>query len=344
MALLIAEGWDLFNSNGTNLSSFSGSGWTSGGTNQLQTSNTEQRNGTCCMGLNSSNSFGFGAQIPMLATSANVAFGFAHKMSSHQSSSATRRPAGCGVATTAGDVVVASYDSATDKLLLWINGSIVFTTTGTYALNVYYYIEVTYNGTTGAYEMFVDGTSVTSGTGALTGVTFDRLVITSGQGLGSSSSGNVYFDDIYVSDGTRYGDIVVEYAFPDADTANADWTLASGTDGFAMVDNAPPNPAEYIESSTTNDISDFDVPDPTATVFQVFAVMVTTVALRTGASTEDYQPRLISNGTAGTGATHVAPQTTPAYTRDIFDTDPDTGIAWTPSGVSGLQVGVEKTS
>jgi hypothetical protein len=344
MALLQAEGWDLFPTNGATLASFTGSGWNSGGTNELIISTSQQRNGSACVGLTSNNAFGFGANINLEATSTTVAFGFAHKMLTHQSSSTSRRPAGLGVLTSTGEFVCASYDYLLDKFVLWVDGTLIFTSAATYSLGIYYYLEVTYNGTTGAWEMFVDNASIGSGTATLTGVTFDRIGIYSGQGIGASSSGQVYFDDVYVSDGTRYGDIVVEYSFPDTDTANADWTPASGADGFAMVDNAPANPAQYIETSTINDISDFDVADPTATVFQVFAVMVTSVALRTGASVEEFNTRLISGATVGVGATNVAPQTTAAYRRDIFDTDPDTGIAWTPAGVSGLQVGVEKTS
>tara|TARA_R110000796_G_scaffold61138_1_gene141603 strand:- start:11841 stop:12875 length:1035 start_codon:yes stop_codon:yes gene_type:complete len=344
MALLQAEGWDLFPTNGATLASFTGSGWNSGGTNELIISTSQQRNGSACVGLTSSNAFGFGANLNLESASGTIAFGFAHKMISHQSSSTSRRPAGLGVLATTGESIILSYDKDVDKFTLWIDGVLIFTTTAFYTLGIYYFLELTYNGGTGAYEMFVDGASVTSGTGSLTGVSFDRIGIYSGQGPGNSSSGQVFFDDIYVSDGTRYGDIVVEYTFPDTDTVNADWTPASGVDGFAMVDNAPPNPVQYIETSTINDISDFDVANPSATVFQVFGVMVTSVALRTGASVEEFNTRLISGASVGAGATNVAPQTTAAYRRDIFDTDPDTGIAWTPAGVNGLQVGVEKTT
>jgi hypothetical protein len=337
MAIEFAEGWDPVASNGTNISTFPEYGWNCS-IAQFDISTTDQRNGLACLSFHG---FSFNGEMTysLPSTSPIKTIRFAYK----QTVVDTDLTIGCGLKTTSGSNILVAYSTTVNSFELWANNVLIFTTDTIYPRSVYYHHEFAVNRTTGAYEWRIDGNVITSGSG-LSGTDFDRIVFTNGSG-GSSRDGIYFWDDISVSDAWEFlGDCVVDYDFPDADTANADWTPASGTDGFAMVDNSPPIPAQYIETSTINDISDFDVADPVPVIYQVFGVLVVSNALRTGASTEEYNTRLIQNSAVAAGGTHVAPQTTAGWTRDLFLTNPDTGLAWTPSDVLGISVGVEKTT
>jgi hypothetical protein len=72
----------------------------------------------------------------------------------------------------------------------------------------------------------------------------------------------------------------------------------------------------------------------------VHAVQVTMVARKDDAEARQVRTRLKSGTTTADGTTQGMATSYLPY-GDLYETDPDTAMAWTPGGVNALQVGIE---
>src|SRR5262245_27001658 len=75
----------------------------------------------------------------------------------------------------------------------------------------------------------------------------------------------------------------------------------------------------------------------------VHAVQVTMVARKDDAEARQLRTKLKSGTTTADGATQGMATSYLPY-GDLYETDPDTAMAWTPSGVNAMQVGIEVVS
>ena len=68
----------------------------------------------------------------------------------------------------------------------------------------------------------------------------------------------ILFDNLWVNDTTGtdctgfLGDRQVDHHLPDANGANDDWAKSTGSDAYAVIDENPPNTADYLSTSTVN--------------------------------------------------------------------------------------------
>jgi hypothetical protein len=165
-----------------------------------------------------------------------------------------------------------------------------------------------------------------------------------------SGSEPCWFDDHYCLDTTggslndvTGADVVIEALFPNANVAVA-FTPLSGSN-FQMVDeHAMDGDTSYNKSTTVGNIDDFTVGALSDTPTTIYDVAVVSCARQETASTRALQNRLTSNATLVSGAAPTL-AVSYGYRQDfIGPNDPNTGIAWTPSGVNAAKPGYKLTA
>jgi len=150
-----------------------------------------------------------------------------------------------------------------------------------------------------------------------------------------------YVDDFCMGTGDWPGDIRYAIALvPDADTAQKDWTPSTGSLNYDMVEDVPPNDAEYVSGGSVNDKDLYTLSDWTAGANEEPRFLVDWVrAKKDVADTVDIDLIVKSASTESSGS--FVPSTSFAYYSRILDVDPDTSAEWTEGGINALQIGQE---
>jgi len=217
-------------------------------------------------------------------------------------------------------------------------------------LNTWYWIEfkVLCNGTTGTYEVRVGGVNKLSGTGANTKAgsnNFHNVV----QFVVGPATGRCRYDDIYILDGSGsanndfLGNRKVVALFPNADVGGyTDFTCSSGSTHYALVDENPVNDdTDYVEDGTSGHKDLWDYPSLTGTGSTVNGLEVHTMAKETDAQSMTLNTLIKSGATEDAGTGEVVGAMSYRSVRRISETDPDTGVAWTTTGVNAAQFGIK---
>lgn len=224
------------------------------------------------------------------------------------------------------------------------SGTFLAASTVALSVGVWYYIEVEFriDDPAGYVRVYVNGGEFVTYTGNTIGVsgnaTFGRL------GILGASSVQATIDDIYVEDGTiRLGEARVQTQRPAADTAQKDFTPSSGTSNYSRVnENLVDGDASYVASSTVGDEDLYDLADMSATPQDIFAVQVRIVARKDDAATRAIKSVIKSGATVSVGEEFFLSSSYTTHT-DIYDVNPDTGVAWTKTDVDNLQIGQRVT-
>lgn len=331
------EGWEPLATG--NVSSIAvGYGYTGSSGSGTQIDGTDFRNGSKCLRLSNGSS---NYQRFLFSGGANRGIGFAVK---YTGTPAYFEPFG-GLLLASGELINLGIN-ASGVLCVFDDNSVLQAGTVALTPGVYYYVELSLNASTGAYTARLnvsdDSFSGSTGLGASTITAIEYGYHTNVGGVSTVR----FIDDCYsTNDGSLLGDRTADYRFPDADGTAQDWTPATGSDGYAMIDNVPVNGSEYVEATAAADASDFDFGTMGVTAYQVSAVMVLTNWIRTGATSETARPRITVGGSVYNGSTVTVPQTTATWDRQIWDENPDTSSDWTPSDVqSSFDAGLERIS
>jgi hypothetical protein len=128
---------------------------------------------------------------------------------------------------------------------------------------------------------------------------------------------------------------------PTADDTPTDSTPSTGTDQYAMVDESPVSLLDYNELTVAGNEDHLAASDLGAVPGDILAVRVLAHATGVGVITQ-MRTLVKSNGTTGYGVNQGL-STGGTYTdiSDIFETDPDTGLAWEPAAVDAMFIGYE---
>lgn len=190
----------------------------------------------------------------------------------------------------------------------------------------------------GAVEIRVDEITRLSLTGVNTipngGVDFSQLAM--GHYGASPNPGAIYFADMYVNDTvndgsgchTFIGDCKSGWLPVNTDTAQADFALSAGSDGFALLDDTPPDDATYISTSATTAQSDFGLTNGPANLSEILTVRPAVRAQKDDAGSALIAPSMKSNGVKE--AIAGQPITTAfAYYDSNVPLNPDTDAPWT---------------
>jgi len=212
---------------------------------------------------------------------------------------------------------------------------------------VWYYIEfkVTCNATTGSYTLRVDGSTVLSDSGVDTksGTHDYHNIFQLYCAVGTVPT----FDDLYFLDSTGsqnndlLGNCRVEAVYPDADSGTVQWTPSTGTDHYALVDEAVCNDdTDYVEDGTTDDKDLYDYAALQYITGGIKGLQVNTQARITDATSFNLKTTCHS-GTTDSDDAGQALAASYANHRRVIELDPDTAAAWTVSGVNAAQFGVK---
>lgn len=256
-----------------------------------------------------------------------------------------------------GHPFLALFDGSTRQCGVWAkpNGILAFKRGSTeleeattqLTIGQWYFIEMKVTiGNSGSYEVKVDGITVMSDTGVDTqesataqatkaALEFDNITTFGKQQI---------MDDVYILDqsGTKnndfLGDCLVEDNFPDGDGDLTEWTPESGPTHYVKInDPEPDDDSHYVESATLGDQELVDV-NNLASINNVFGVQINVVAKQTAG--EDLKILIKSGTTTSADAGQAVDSSYEELVR-VEEDDPDTGAAWTASGVNSAQFGVE---
>lgn len=150
----------------------------------------------------------------------------------------------------------------------------------------------------------------------------------------STESGiNYYYDNIVVMDdaGQLLGaSAAIHVVRGTADEATQNWTKSSGSDGYALVDDAlgsSDGDATYVESTGPGDVSEFTLGNLSIGSDSILGAQVRSKAKKNGAGAAAYRATLKSGGTLVAVPT-LAPDTGYKWGRELMEADP-TGVQFT---------------
>lgn len=243
--------------------------------------------------------------------------------------------------------------TASGQLFVSRNGTILATSIDSISTNVWDYIEFkfTINNTTGSFEVRLNGNNILSATSQDTQNTTNAYVneFVLGPYINSTNITlfTFFFDDLYVCDTTGslnndfLGDIRVDAILPTADGNYSQWTPSSAGAHYLLVDENPPNTTDYVSDGTIGNKESFVMQNPPALVSQTIHGVKTKVAVqKDDAGARSLKVGVRSGTTNGLGSA-VSLGTSYKYISNIHETDPNTGVAWTASGVDNVEALVE---
>lgn len=220
--------------------------------------------------------------------------------------------------------------------------------------NGWYHMESLYDTSgTGSIEVRVEGVTVLTQSGlGYSGKPAIAQVQTRYSGTNFDTP-NLYIKDYVVYDTTGsinnnfLGGVIVYSLLPTSDVA-LNWTPTSGTNGYSILDNAPPIDTSYISAGTPPPAAYVGtLSDLPSDVSSVKALMTFVRASKFDGGDATLQASLISDPAGTPATTNGADRpitTTFTYWRDIFETDPKTSAAWLPAAVNAAQFKLNRTS
>ena len=222
---------------------------------------------------------------------------------------------------------------------------------GLFTSDNWYYIEVetVISDTVGVVRVYVNGTAVLTLTAQDTkngaSTTVDNIAMQGGgnDSFSGNSGGTYWYDDLYVTDtSTKLGESRVETLYPNADTAVKQWTPLTGTDNYAMVDEAQcDGDATYVYSQTAA-TDNYDFANLSDNPASVRAVQAVTFAKKTDTATRNIYLQTVSGATTSDGPAIPLLSTYTRFNR-IMETDPATSAAWAYTAVNAVKGGPKIT-
>jgi hypothetical protein len=201
------------------------------------------------------------------------------------------------------------------------------------------------DNTAGTYELRLNGETIASDTGIDTqeGSSNYHAAV----GLHSVSHGPV-FDDFYVCDGTGsknndfLGIVKAVPIFPSAEHTIEWETMVGGSDhADAVAEQEPDDDTSYIEDDDAGDKDIFEYGDITDSLVSIDGLMLHTLCRETDATTFDIIQIVRSGGTEYDQASQLVGSSSFVNRYDLLESDPDTGIDWTKTGINSAQFGVK---
>ena len=227
------------------------------------------------------------------------------------------------------------------------NGATLASWSNPNSTNTWYYIEfmATLASSGGQCKVRVNGVQVINFTGNTlqggTGTTIDRIVpagYTGGQG--------VLFDDLYVCDATGatnntfLGDVRVQTLFPNGVGSSTQFSPTGSANNYANVNDVPDSTATYNSSSTVGQRDTYAMGDTLASTGTVFGIQDNIHAFKTNSGAANIKAAINSGGTIAYDTTQVLDASN-TWSGAIRETDPNTGLAWTPPNVNNVEFGAE---
>ena len=205
------------------------------------------------------------------------------------------------------------------------------------------------SATTGALEVWLDGTRVInfSGDTSNTAVLSVSSVLLGTMGNNVQTGAYAAFDDIAINDvaGTinngRPGDGRVVLLVPNGAGSSSVWTRG-GTDtgaNYSQTNELPPSMAQYVASATVADRDLYALGDLGMAIDSINVVEELVLAQNSDAGAGSLGLTIKSGATINE-ATAQPLGTSPTYYVARYETDPNTSAAWTQAAVNALEAGM----
>lgn len=168
---------------------------------------------------------------------------------------------------------------------------------------------------------------------------------------GTEVGGFIFHDDPVLQDllgsapwNDFLGDVRIDELYPDGDTAQLDFTpVGAGSTNADRVDDGSAGPDDdttYVHSVTAGHIDRYTHDNLPLTPEVIFAVQGILVAKKDSAGPRTMRQSFKSGATVQAGTT-FGPTSDYLNYPHILETDPDTAVSWTESGVNALEMGPE---
>jgi hypothetical protein len=201
-------------------------------------------------------------------------------------------------------------------------------------------VEIRINGAT---DLLVSGIN----TQALSSPGINGITIRATPNSSLDSSKFIWYDDLYICDthgatnNDFLGDIKIEAIYPTADGANKGLAPLSGTDHYAMVNQHPPDgDTSYNSSAITGAKDTYAFGDIPVKGDSILGVQVLANCRKENAGSRGVKLIARPGGTDNTSP--VLPVSVDyGYQRYLWETNPDSGVAWTESEVNAAEFGLE---
>lgn len=205
------------------------------------------------------------------------------------------------------------------------------------------------DGSTGIFEVWLDGVQVLNLTGVNTKNSTSPAItsITFGDTTGSAIS--VTLDDMYVLDlsgaaptNTRLGDLRIAMITPTSDASPNNGTPDSGSNHYSRVNETPGwnGDTSYITlMNTTGQEELFGLSALPTTPDVIIAVTPTFASRKLDAGGATAHSKLKSGATVQAGASKALSTTYAGYRDTPLQNDPNTGAPWTAAAIAALQAG-----
>jgi hypothetical protein len=215
----------------------------------------------------------------------------------------------------------------------------------------YYEIKaVLADGVGGSVEVWLDGVQVLNLAGidtknGGTKTDFDSFKVYNGVATAGARSD---MDDIYCCNGLGaqnndiLGDARVYRALPNG---NGNYSQLDGSDGnsvnnFQLVDDAPPNDSDYVQSDVNGEIDSYAYENFTVGTGAVAAIQILTRARKSDTGAKSFRAKHRIGGTDYNESDHSLSQTFTDF-FDIVELSPDTAVAWDETELNAAEWGVE---
>lgn len=134
--------------------------------------------------------------------------------------------------------------------------------------------------------------------------------------------------------GTR---LRVDAITPNADVTNSGFVPSTGTELWPCINELPQSATSYIQAGDVGDYAVVDLTPLPVTPTNIYGVNVVGWAQKLDAATRAYALGIKSGGTTSDGPNQTLLAANTIATR-IVETDPNTGVAFTLSGINALQL------
>lgn len=248
--------------------------------------------------------------------------------------------------------IVSIYFSAGGAILAYIGshtGTLVASSdNGIITASAYNYVEFSMlrDSVVGEIEVRVNGQVVifvnNLNLGALNGSTFAFEKGVNGAGPTGYVDDIVCWDGAGTTNNTFIGPVRISTIYPTGNTAEADWSVNTGSAYAAIDDTVPDGDTTYIMANTAGMVSEFSISGLPSEVEQVAAVYVPAMSRLAGAGVGNLQVSLVSDGNVAAGVDRTITATY-TYWGDVFPLDPDGNISWTKTSIEASLLRVEKT-
>lgn len=241
---------------------------------------------------------------------------------------------------------------ASSRLIVTRNGTTIGTgTSSALSSTTWYYAELKFviaPTTGGSFDLHLNGSSVSAGTGLNTRNT--SVTQWNGIQLSSPSPLVTFIDDVYVLDtstgtNTDYlGQVRILALYPSGAGNSSSWTANGGSNYGCVSEAYEDGDGSFVQSATANQVDTHVMQDLPISSGTVYSVGVITVARQDSGTSRTIAPVIRISGTDYVGTT-VSLSTSYQFLDQVYDLQPVGGTpAWDVSTVNGMEIGYKLIS